>query len=1553
MTDRRDRAALSIARDAIASELTQLTAMRDSARADLEALRAGIDAADSELLARIRDLSHETADLEGRLATLEDERVLTEERLALLDGGVVSRAQAIVQGASRRTPFVLLPVRIETRFAEGDQQDSLKLLVRIFPDDIHVQFDLSAIDEDEVAARDAYAATLVSGDQARAERDLLTAMTAYRAAWLVRSLGDDHPSVPEPVPRALAWATLLPTRWVVTVRGGGTDLASVVTTPVADEARSLALEPSADDDPLLPAWVTDFGAAVDAGMGVAIELNPSAAAHARGGGVDVIVIGVDHASAPEVGAARIAESLTGHMFGAGLRLVPQGSPTNNTALDRTDVGPASEHIFHDLVTRPGMDALPASDSARLERALGLEPATLASVARPIAGSALTGELDARAMATLLWPVAQGYAGEELTNVEAPYGHFTRFVRGRGPLPVIRVGDLPYGIVVAGPLGSVPAEDHGRQVLDRTPFVDAQPWRRALERTPSVPNGVTTPEELVELLRLTATSTAYRMRLLREATVRVDATSALISTGARVLLDKYSWLPSLQAAAAAFRWQGALVRSDDDLATSPGEYLNAIADSLAQLLIDDGDPPPSLPALAATSPALLFRLVKHGALFVAHWAGKISTELPERSPFLTALTEAFEIQPGQVAAMSSTALYTTLGQSTGLPPEFVQPILVRPGGAGGIDPRSGLDETAGADSETPAASITGAVAARLGLLPRSARSADSGSSATARLVPADPGGPAVHGGATAVPGDPTRSGLPTSAAFEKLLDARLKLDAVSSPAPVPPPVDTVEVGDFERVAEFVAAARHLAALEDRQLELLMAETLDTASYRRDAWVTSVHARHLELVRNRHPAGAHIGAYGFVLDLRPERAPLPAAGPSEHVDDPATSGGFLTAHSLDQAAALAVIRNAHLSHAADDDTADILRLNLDSRRVRLGKELADAVRNGNPPADVLGASFERLLHHRNQALLAESAAADSAGIDRYVVDFRLAFPQRPSDISSDETRDRVVNGVELVRAWLALRSDPETSGALFDLLTLAAADGHREELEHVLDQLNSQVDALNDLLLFEATYQAVRGDRSAATSVLDAHSGMAPPPEIAAVSTPAAGPSFTSRVLVLFPDESAAEWPGRANVRALLAPELNSWVETMLGDASRIRWGIRRGGSLILRSLADAQLSALDLVWSAEEWGRPHALGRPSESDELAGHLRAAASSEGSIDLVLAGDELAAALGTDEVALGDIGEFCVRLGRTIRAARPVTPADLVAAGEQPAGDRDVASVMTRVEAGVAVAEHAATDLEEAAAEPEPLTSGGALAAEQRQRLLGRVSAANLAGAGVDPIDPGLLEGRDRVDDYLQSLREGVTRLRRVATQATNSLVVEGAASNSEATRLRDAFTELAGSDFPLTVPFALPATDHAALHDAGAGLDVVTQSARRSWLQQVARVIPAVSEVELALMLARAVRGGTQPIGLAQLPWNPGDPWIGGELPADQVRARRHHVDRDPRPWGHQCWQSVRGLGHQHGRRSCAQRRSDRWSRVPVRPAVGPGTTDDRHRGRTGRRATDRR
>ena len=113
---------------------------------------------------------------------------------------------------------------------------------------------------------------------------------------------------------------------------------------------------------------------------------------------------------------------------------------------------------------------------------------------------------------------------------------------------------------------------------------------------------------------------------------------------------------------------------------------------------------------------------------------------------------------------------------------------------------------------------------------------------------------------------------------------------------------------------------LAAADPAHLERHLLGTLDAASYRVDAWVTSLASSRLAELRTDEELGALVGGYGWAERLAPSTADVVAETPPGEpgellsaLDDP----GFLHTPSIHQAQVAALLRNAHLANGGGDD------------------------------------------------------------------------------------------------------------------------------------------------------------------------------------------------------------------------------------------------------------------------------------------------------------------------------------------------------------------------------------------------------------------------------------------------------------------------------------------------------------------------------------------------------------------------------------------------------------------------------------------------------------
>jgi hypothetical protein len=392
-----------------------------------------------------------------------------------------------------------------------------------------------------------------------------------------------------------------------------------------------------------------------------------------------------------------------------------------------------------------------------------------------------------------------------------------------------------------------------------------------------------------------------------------------------------------------------------------------------------------------------------------------------------------------------------------------------------------------------------------------------------------------------------------------------------------------IRNFGRISEtaqlvtHVRALRRLASLPTARLERLMAEHIDTCSYRFDAWRLGYVHHHIERLRAKNPHGIHLGAYGRLEDVRPSgvvRSPakLPAdlraifqrRGDAPLEVDP-TNGGFIHAPSLDQAVTAAVLRAGHVAHAG----TETLAVNLSSERVRLALSTVEGIRNGQTLGALLGYRFERELH-------------DHGGIvevDRFILPLRKAFPLLADRLASTKTADdvpaehaaarNVLDGLALVE-----HVDAQPGGYPFGKALPAATDAERAVIDAAVERLRDLHDAIGDLALAEGVHQAAQGRYDAAAAFLDSVGTGAHPPDPDVVRTPRRGVTLTHRLALQFdPNTTAA---AGATPRAIAEPRVDRWLEEVLPVLDDVACHVVWDGGDAEVSLADLALRPLDVL-----------------------------------------------------------------------------------------------------------------------------------------------------------------------------------------------------------------------------------------------------------------------------------------------------------------------------------------------------------------------------------------
>jgi hypothetical protein len=919
-------------------------------------------------------------------------------------------------------------------------------------------------------------------------------------------------------------------------------------------------------------WMSDFDKAVEQGMGFRVSLTDD---EARAGFAKIFVLGVLLSVDAKDSAAMIEELIDNHQFSPkGFSLIPQGTPTNNT--ERNGTGYSDNDAYDDLaffteLAPPAFDPEDAdpkksqTDGRLLADALGINYAPLQTVQH--AGQ--TDALEAYALGTALFPSTLGYwlktwmspvVSEETARQARSF--FTHYVSGRGPLPAIRVGNQPYGVLLTSDFSrwKYPQANEFFQAAgfrDQILFLNKlhqllskleKTWEGIAASLPFIGKpGGDASETLMNLLGLHPNSVEFYQRVGYSS----------------------EYLRNLDA----FKDRG------------------RFANELASLLL----------SMPATARLYLRNLGTEeaigtvGAMRSLHvlWQHYVTAldvpNLVENKPPSETRALAFDYIDWLAKAENTEKIIKQA--FTGPPPSALLYLMLR--NALLLQLHYGAYEwlSGRADFDLPLQQST--MATTLPGIRSSTPSASRFEMMAVRVEAAEPAHP--------VPGTSVADwiwGGPQPAEIEATF-LREQKEALKRLAQIP-------TARLERclVEHLDCCSYRLDAWQTG----LFAQRLQSQRASGGQPTT-------------RQTGVHIGAFGWIenvspaakIFLNPEALPASLrpkdARPVLEEDDVVTSaenrsigskqGGFVHAPSLNHASAAALLRNAYLSHAKPEQ-AEMFSINLSSERVRRGQFILEGMRNGQPIEALLGYQFERKLHDLTTA---SEARGDVPVLEfnQFIQPYREAFPFEAREVAQTGTGAAVeavpaysvINGLKLTQASL-------TAANAFGLDKVLPAgqqpsSAHGAAILAERDGLLDALDAVKDLLMAENAFQLVRGnfDRVAAISLAQKEANI--PPELEVINTPRGSEfTFTNRVTLHFEDldptlPTSNPWPAiPLTPRATAEPGLNAWLGSLLGQhPEKIRcevyWIAKaedgRAAALDLHvvSLADLHLQPLDFVW----------------------------------------------------------------------------------------------------------------------------------------------------------------------------------------------------------------------------------------------------------------------------------------------------------------------------------------------------------------------------------------
>ncbi|MEO5817902.1 MAG: hypothetical protein ABIT20_21710 [Gemmatimonadaceae bacterium] len=1083
------------------------------------------------------------------------------------------------------TPFLLMPVRIETRFINQsrDGNGAAELLVRIYPDDVAVHTHENELTDREVSAGEDYWRAIfgiekdADGDKGSRKsqtwRNFAPLFGPSRSAWVARDTRpanwidlatiatvDDLAFPVHDLTSTASWSraprtNVLPDRFVIICYAGETIAHEVVGNVVPDELflgpeplDLVADEDQADvEDSFVTVdgqltfgtnydWASNFDRAVEAGMGVRIPLT---ATEASRGFSRILVLGVMASAASATGASFVEELMANHEHSPkGLTLLRQGTATNNTD------GDVSGYSINDTLDHtqevtgldvPLFNENSTTDGRLLADALGVSYETL----QYAFNADNTDYSDAVAMNAAMYPATLGYYFDTLLSpLVAEDGRarlrdfFVDNVTGRGPLAPIRIGDQPYGILLTSNFTAwketpvVEKNDRFLAVLTSALKHFDAIWQAIVPQLMFAGKpGATTDDMLVNVLGLQPGSVTFAQRIAHTLEYLANLVDFQgLGAGFDDLID------------ASLRGQAVLgvLRGIAGLPGSGAGSEGAKRPLLMNLVFEPGttalDAANLIDAVPLSESSAIRDFDPTTHKNYLHWLREttsvtaLSAQNFGGAPVPTALLY-LQLRHSLILQLNKSAVLWLKGR--GFDASVTQTSKtfynVRPGGD--LTPWEVLQAPVGLVDQAN--------------LHRSSMIADY------------------------------------------LMEPSLSLDETA----------------FLR--EMRDALGTLANKSTARLERCFTEHLDACTYRLDAWQTALFKSRLDSLRSApvgkdgtRRLGTYLGAFGWVEDVKPSQSSIAVTDVPEKLLSPKgtplreyqDNGGFIHAPSITQATAAAVLRAGYMSHATPTNP-DILAVNLSSERVRRASFILSGMRNGQSLEALLGYQFERGIHDR------ASADISLAVLNALIFDIRVAFPIQRVRIAAgsgggaEETVDSydVINGVTLAETsspnWATITG---ANAAVLTPARLAALDSER-------DKLSDTLDAVNDLLLSESAYQMVQGnfDRAGAslTSIKDAHI----PPDLDVIKTPRSSRfTFTQRAAIHFArldplDAAAAAWPVPMTPRADTEPGVNQWLGTVLGTPANIVmtvFEVAADGSSVnptVLSVADLALQPIDLVY----------------------------------------------------------------------------------------------------------------------------------------------------------------------------------------------------------------------------------------------------------------------------------------------------------------------------------------------------------------------------------------
>lgn len=1352
-------------------------------------------------------------------------------------------------------PLVLFPVRLETRFFQLSAS-TWELRVRVYPDRIHVDTHHPELSTDERTWGMAYweqdwAAGADWDARADAWGTLASRFGPERAAWVARVLTptnialratDPAPAFPTLPPVGEhgedAWhlapkARLLPDYWTAVLHSHGSVIASATGNPIPRDLNvgpdPAAPPPTADEDAAISAgdqlaldpgmmWMVDFDAAETNGMGLRLTVSQT---QIDAGLDSLVVFGTATALTADDTAAALADLLDAHHYTDGLQFLRFGTPTNNTDDRRSGYTTDDPGHLRSFEHEVKADPQRAPNAERVGTALGLPFARIPATLGHVAGAADAHDIDQSSMNAALWQVSWGYYLSNMMGTE------TGLTTGN----IDWARDHFTKHVRGG--GAFPALRVGRQPYGILPVTSLDLWQPQ------------TGENVAEDVWVTGLLHRIRESVWRQVlpnVARLGLRSGMSSDPDADLAD--------------------VMRTD---AISHGYLARPVFGRhfLEHLYLLSGDDfGPVAQAQDAVAQALL------GALNLPvapsqrpHVAHGFHGDTPL---WVTApMVQTGEISPWQLLELDAQTGKNYIGRMLSLTIDML--VAERPDPNATNRERSLLEMLLRHAMLREYASAAARIAARngqgaLATLLRDLELVDLVSLPPSNFVIPDPPKPVHWKRQLDLPA--MEPGFPDGTTIRQYLETNTNFFKP----------EVLALGEFR------TALDHLAGLDTETLQFLTQSTLDLASHRLDAWITSFASKRLAWMTNDGPIGVQVGAYGWVENLAPRdpMAQLPAdAIPPGETEQGLyalpNDSGFIHAPSVAHASAAALLRNAHLGPTADPPKPPTeqspFAIDLSSSRVREATRLLDGVRQGQPLSALLGYRLERHLHDLQ--------------LDPYIAKLRDLAPLAVREREQSTVTTEAVAANNVVDGLALLRLEQSDSAAVEDKLAEVpgSTQTERDLVKAEIEMLAESADALSDALVAEAAYQMARGNAPRLGNTLAAIAqGEALPSELEVVRTPRTGIAVTHRTVVMFSGAPSTPdgWTD-ASARTVGEAWLNAWIRNQLGDARTVRCTVEQldaSGAVVRTAtfpLGQIAMSPLDLVYIVQPSGQSKGGSTsPSVAEQLVlYHARRRDGGFGADATLQLQHARPTDLAPGETTLFDVLEQARAVRRLLENARGLRPEDVGLPEASTLGTIDLVELegrMTKYASRLSVA-HSALDTLVA-------NSAATPADDLRAAML------DLGSFGVGPFVPNIAVGdTPAVRSALaqQAAAMLVLSQQRIAQEAALAAQTPSTDERARCDQLIERARAVFGADFVVLPTFTLDPSGATELNRALAASTAVQGGdalAAHGWFTRSSRVRENLARLSACLRGAEVLASGTRlDLSVAQLPYVSGERWVG--------------------------------------------------------------------------------